>query len=132
LHHAGAGKATENRLQVKSLGKDFAEHRRNGADKGMDFVQAAVYNQVGRFGPLFITVSIFLFAFSSLVGNYYYTEANFRFIRDSRRGLLIFRCTCVRGVRRCTDGFFHSVEPGRYPHGADGGGEPDGDSAAGE
>ncbi|MFR1435382.1 MAG: alanine/glycine:cation symporter family protein [Acutalibacteraceae bacterium] len=66
--------------------------------KGMDFVQAAVYNQVGRFGPLFITVSIFLFAFSSLVGNYYYTEANFRFIRDSRRGLLIFRCTCVAAV----------------------------------
>ena len=66
--------------------------------KGMEFVQAAVYNQVGRFGPLFITVSIFLFAFSSLVGNYYYTEANFRFIRDSRRGLLIFRCTCVAAV----------------------------------
>ena len=65
---------------------------------GMDFVQAAVYNQVGRFGPLFITVSIFLFAFSSLVGNYYYTEANFRFIRDSRRRLLIFRCTCVAAV----------------------------------
>ena len=66
--------------------------------KGMDFVQAAVFNQVGKFGPLFITVSIFLFAFSSLVGNYFYTEANFKFITQSRKGLFIFRITCVVAV----------------------------------
>ena len=35
--------------------------------KDMGYVQAAVLEQVGEFGPLFITVSIFLFAFSSLV-----------------------------------------------------------------
>ena len=66
--------------------------------EGMNFVQAAVHSQVGPFGPLFITVSIFLFAFSSLVGNYYYTEANFRFIRDSKTGLLVFRLTCVAAI----------------------------------
>ena len=66
--------------------------------KGMDYVQAAVFNQVGSFGPLFITISIFLFAFSSLVGNYYYTESNFTFIRESKNGLFIFRCTCVAAV----------------------------------
>lgn len=66
--------------------------------KGMDFVQAAVFNQVGAFGPLFITVSIFLFAFSSLVGNYFYTEANFKFITESKKALLVFRCTCVAAV----------------------------------
>ena len=65
---------------------------------GMNYVQAAVQNQVGNFGPLFITISIFLFAFSSLVGNYYYTESNFKFIRDSKTGLLIFRCTCVAAI----------------------------------
>lgn len=66
--------------------------------KGMDFVQAAVSNQVGAFGPLFITISIFLFAFSSLVGNYFYTETNFKFITKSKTGLLIFRCSCVLAV----------------------------------
>ena len=66
--------------------------------RGMDFVQAAVFNQTGAFGPLFITISIFLFAYSSLVGNYYYTESNFKFIKDSKRGLFIFRCTCVAAV----------------------------------
>lgn len=66
--------------------------------QGMDYVQAAVFQQVGEFGPLFITISIFLFAFSSLVGNYYYTETNFKFIRDSRIGLLVFRCSCVAAI----------------------------------
>ena len=68
------------------------------AVKDMGYVQAAVVNQVGEFGPLFITVSIFLFAFSSLVGNYYYTETNFKFIRDSKTGLNLFRVTCVAAV----------------------------------
>lgn len=66
--------------------------------KGMDFVQAAVFNQVGSFGPLFITISIFLFAFSSLVGNYFYTETNFKFITESKKALFVFRCTCVLAV----------------------------------
>ena len=68
------------------------------AVKDMGYVQAAVLNQVGEFGPLFITMSIFLFAFSSLVGNYYYTETNFKFIRDSKTGLNLFRVTCVAAV----------------------------------
>lgn len=66
--------------------------------KGMEYVQAAVFKQVGAWGPLFITVSIFLFAFSSLVGNYFYTESNFKFITDSKKGLFLFRCTCVIAV----------------------------------
>ena len=66
--------------------------------EGMNFVQAAVHAQVGPAGPAFITVSIFLFAFSSLVGNYYYTESNLRFIKDSRPLLLIFRLTCVAAI----------------------------------
>lgn len=66
--------------------------------KGMDFVQKAVFNQVGKFGPLFITVSIFLFAFSSLIGNYFYTESNFRFITKSKKGLFVFRISCVLAV----------------------------------
>lgn len=66
--------------------------------KGMDYVQAAVFQQVGSFGPLFITISIFLFAFSSLVGNYFYTETNFKFITKSRKALFVFRFSCVLAV----------------------------------
>ena len=66
--------------------------------EGMNFVQAAVHAQVGPAGPVFITVSIFLFAFSSLVGNYYYTESNLKFIKDSKPLLLVFRLTCVAAI----------------------------------
>ncbi len=66
--------------------------------QGMEYVQNAVHRQIGIAGPVFMTVCIFLFAFSSQLGNYYYTESNFRFIRDSSLGLFLFRCTCVAAV----------------------------------
>lgn len=62
---------------------------------GMPFVQQAVKAAVGEIGIHFITVSIFLFAFSSLVGNYCYAESNLKFIKDSKALLFIFRVVCV-------------------------------------
>jgi AGCS family alanine or glycine:cation symporter len=46
---------------------------------------------VGSFGPTFIAVAIFLFAFSSIIGNYYYGEANIRFMTSSRAVLTVYR-----------------------------------------
>ncbi len=67
-----------------------------GADlTGMPFVQQAINSQVGQWGIHFITVSVFLFAFSSLVGNYYYTESNLKFIKDSKVLLNVFRATVI-------------------------------------
>jgi AGCS family alanine or glycine:cation symporter len=62
---------------------------------GMPYVQAAVNSRFGSLGILIITIAIFLFAFSSLVGNYYYTESNLRFIKDNDSLLFAFRCTAV-------------------------------------
>lgn len=62
---------------------------------GMPFVQQAVNAAVGEIGIHFITVSIFLFAFSSLVGNYCYAESNLKFIKDSKALLFVFRVVCV-------------------------------------
>ena len=47
---------------------------------GMPLVQMAVNNAVGEVGIHFITFAIFAFAFSSLIGNYFYAETNFRYI----------------------------------------------------
>lgn len=66
--------------------------------RGMEYVQTAVFRQVGSFGPFFVTVSIFLFAFSSLLGNYYYTESNFKFVHNSKLGLNLFRFTCIAAI----------------------------------
>lgn len=69
-----------------------------GVMDGIPFVQAAVQTGMGEWGIHFITIAIFFFAFSSLVGNYYYAESNIRFIRDSKLVLNIFRCTCLAAI----------------------------------
>jgi len=65
----------------------------------MPLVQHAVSSQVGEWGITFITISVFLFAFSSIIGNYYYTESNVMFIQNRPDGsLTFFRITCVIAV----------------------------------
>lgn len=62
---------------------------------GMPYVQAAVSSEVGNWGIHFITVSILLFAFSSLIGNYSYAESNLKFICDNKVVVFIFRVACL-------------------------------------
>ena len=67
--------------------------------KAMPLVQQAVSSQVGEWGITFITISVFFFAFSSIIGNYYYTESNVMFIQNRPDGsLTLFRITCVIAV----------------------------------
>ena len=47
----------------------------SGVLDGIPFVQKAISANVGNWGIHFITLSIFAFAFSSLIGNYYYAES---------------------------------------------------------
>ena len=58
---------------------------------GIALTQAAFNCEVGSFGPTFIAIAIFLFAFSSIIGNYYYGEANIRFMTSSRAVLTVYR-----------------------------------------
>lgn len=71
---------------------------KTGVMDGIPFVQAAISANVGHWGIHFITVSIFAFAFSSLVGNYYYAESNILFIKNSKILLNVFRATCVVAI----------------------------------
>ena len=66
-----------------------------GALNGMPYVQSAVFSQVGFWGSHFLTFAILAFAFSSIIGNYYYAEANLLFIKDSKALLLVFRLAVV-------------------------------------
>ncbi|MBR2239095.1 MAG: alanine:cation symporter family protein [Prevotella sp.] len=50
---------------------------------GIALTQSALQSEVGNTGPVFVAIAIFLFAFSSIIGNYYYGEANIRFITNS-------------------------------------------------
>ncbi len=65
---------------------------------GIPYVQAAISSNVGEWGIHFITFSIFAFAFSSLIGNYFYAESNILFIKNSKVLLNLFRVTCVVAI----------------------------------
>lgn len=71
---------------------------KSGVLDGIPYVQAAISANVGTWGIHFITFSIFAFAFSSLIGNYYYAESNILFIKDSKKLLFGFRITCVIAI----------------------------------
>ena len=58
---------------------------------GIALTQAALQSEVGSIGPMFVAVAIFLFAFSSIIGNYYYGEANIRFITPNPRVMTAYR-----------------------------------------
>lgn len=67
---------------------------------GAPYVQAALQNVLGGVGPVFIAVSMTLFAFTTLIGNYYYCEGCLRFImrrQPSKRFMTGFRvaASCI-------------------------------------
>ncbi|MDO4950314.1 MAG: alanine/glycine:cation symporter family protein [Bacteroidales bacterium] len=56
----------------------------DGADEGIRLTQAALSSQIGPVGTWFVAVAILFFAYSSIIGNYYYGEANIRFLFHSK------------------------------------------------
>ncbi|MBR6353318.1 MAG: alanine:cation symporter family protein [Oscillospiraceae bacterium] len=58
---------------------------------GAAYVQASTAAALGSFGPVFIAVAVCLFAFTTLLGNYYYTEGCLRFImkREPSKGFML-------------------------------------------
>jgi AGCS family alanine or glycine:cation symporter len=58
---------------------------------GIALTQSALQSEIGSIGPIFIAVAIFLFAFSSIIGNYYYGEANIRFITQNNKVMTAYR-----------------------------------------
>lgn len=62
--------------------------------KGMPWVQTAAAESLGSFGTVFITVALFLFAFTTLIGNYFYAEMGLGYLCDKKPGkklLTVFR-----------------------------------------
>ena len=74
----------------------------SGAE-GINLTQMALSEHVGAWAGPFVSVAIFLFAFSSIIGNYYYGETNIEFIKDSKLYLNVYRVASVSMV------FFGSI-----------------------
>ena len=58
---------------------------------GIQLTQEALTAEVGSAGGVFIALAILLFAFSSIIGNYYYGEANILFITRRKPVLVAYR-----------------------------------------
>ena len=70
-------------------------YEHGGTLNGIPLVQQSIASVFGEMGIHLVTAAIFLFAFTSLIGNYFYAEANIKFISTNKTFMLIFRILSV-------------------------------------
>ena len=58
---------------------------------GIPLLQRSIATQFGSFSVHLITVSVCLFAFTSIIGNYFYAESNILFISRNPKVMTVFR-----------------------------------------
>jgi AGCS family alanine or glycine:cation symporter len=68
------------------------------AQRGIDLTQGALVSSLGQWSSVALSVIVFLLAFSSILGNYYYGESNIEFINPRRGVLLAYRTLVVVAV----------------------------------
>lgn len=62
-----------------------------GEVNGVQLTQMALDNEIGSGGSTYVAIAILFFAFSSVIGNYYYGEANLRYITHNKTIMTLFR-----------------------------------------
>lgn len=65
---------------------------------GIQLTQNAFGIHIGDWAAVLIAIAIFLFAYSSILGNYYYGENNIGYVKDSKVGLFIYRIAVLAMV----------------------------------
>lgn len=58
---------------------------------GIKLTQAALSEHIGSWASGSLAIMIFLFAFSTLIGNYYYGETNIEFLNSKKSVILLYR-----------------------------------------
>ena len=58
----------------------------SAAFEGAVYVQAAMKTALGAFGPIFITLAMILFAFTTLLGNLFYVDKSFHYLMGRQPG----------------------------------------------
>ncbi len=73
--------------------------RHDATTSGAPYVQAAIGSVFGKAGPIFITVAMTMFAFTTLLGNLYYTDNALTYMnrnqKPSKRFMNVFYLVCV-------------------------------------
>lgn len=65
---------------------------------GVELTQASLVSQVGEWGAQFVAIAITLFAFTSIIANYSYGEANIEYIFHSKLAINIYRVAVLAMV----------------------------------
>ena len=65
---------------------------------GAALTQAAIVSQVGEWGAGFLAAILFMFAFSTVIGNYAYAESNVQFIKSHWLVTAVFRMLVLAWV----------------------------------
>ncbi|MGG0719691.1 alanine/glycine:cation symporter family protein [Robertmurraya massiliosenegalensis] len=65
---------------------------------GIQLTQTALSEHLGAWATIFVAIAIFLFAFSSVIGNYYYGETNIEFIKENKSAVFIYRLAVIAMV----------------------------------
>ena len=65
---------------------------------GASLTQSVIASEFGAIGGLFMTCVIFLFAFTSIIGNYAYADGNMTFLGARVKALTVFRIVAVLAV----------------------------------
>ncbi|MCA0987165.1 alanine/glycine:cation symporter family protein [Guptibacillus algicola] len=76
----------------------LAPQFRSGDVSGIELLQNSLSSHIGGWAAIFISVAIFLFAFSSIIGSYYYGETNIEFIKESKTAILGYRIATMAFV----------------------------------
>lgn len=63
----------------------------DGSVNGVQLTQDALSSEIGPSGSIFVAIALFFFAFSSILGNYYYGESNIRYLTTRKYILNIYR-----------------------------------------
>lgn len=76
----------------------FSGNYQTSSAQGITLAQHSLVSQAGNWAYTFITICIFLFAFSSIIGDYYYWELNIAFLSEKKSVLLFYRFGVVSMV----------------------------------
>lgn len=69
-----------------------------GESRGIALTQTAITSSLGNWASILLAVIIFLLAFSSIIGNYYYGESNVGFITDNPTAMGVYRSLATAAV----------------------------------
>ena len=72
----------------------FSDAYKEPGLSGIELTQASLSTHIGAWASGFLAIMVFLFSFSTLIGNYYYGETNIEFLHTNKAWLFIYRI-CV-------------------------------------